>query len=495
MTETRESVVSRIAQWVVLVVLAAGAWSFVIVSGVLSRESDGGIFLSTTAGIRRGLPLYTGVWDNKDPLFDGAMALFASVLPVLAFVMDWFWLPVAAVGTVLIARRVVSLPTAVLLGFVATPLLLIGPAYVPGLTNTPGTAVALLCLGLLINRWYLWAGIAMGVLLFLKIIVFPAVLLCALALLAFPTLRRGLLRVGGGLLLGVVAGVGLMAVLGWLPGYATMLPRNLAYSRDAIVYFGYANSPIGHLTMLGHEWAATGWLAAAGLVAILVAAGVTLGVRRLRVPSDELLTVVWLVICTLGIVAALGLTYLRVHHAQALSLVAVMAVVVLAQLVEPIRWRVLSWILILVGTFVLSGWSTPAQLLDVYRGRVASFGATWADIDVVSKEAVLLNNVPAATFTFARLGTNDDRGFLWDTREGVILGCPEFHVYDFSPTVEYTRIDDCLRTVDVILKADSFDAFASPGNIGNVPSILDYVRINFTCIRLDDRELCTRKGS
>ena len=495
MTGTRESAFSRVAQWVVLVVLAAGAWSFVIVSGVLSRESDGGIFLSTTAGIRRGLPLYTGVWDNKDPLFDGAMALFASVLPVLAFVMDWFWLPVAAVGTVLIARRVVSLPTALLVGCVATPLLLIGPAYLPGLTNTPGTAVALLCLGLLINRWHLRAGIAMGVLLFLKIIAFPAVLLCALALLAFPTLRRGLLRVGGGLLFGAVAGVGLMAVLGWLPGYVTMLQRNLAYSRDAIVYFGYPNSPSGHLTMLGREWAATGWLAAAGLAAILVAAGVTLGVRRVRVPPDELLTVVWLVICTVGIGAALAMTYLWVHHAQVVSLVAVMAVVVLAQLVEPIRWRVLSWILILVGTFVLSGWSTPAQQLDVYRGRVASFGATWADIDVVSKEALLLNNVPAATFTFARLGTNDDRGFLWDTREGVILGCPEFHVYDFSPTEEYTRIDDCLRTVDVILKADSFDAFASPGNIGNVPSILDYVRINFTCIRLDDRQLCTRKGS
>ena len=451
--------------------------------------------MSTTAGIRQGLPLYSGVWDNKDPLFDGAMALFASVLPVLAFVMDWFWLPVAAVGTVLIARRVVSLPTALLVGCVATPLLLIGPAYLPGLTNTPETAVALLCLGLLINRWYLWAGIAMGVLLFLKIIVFPAVLLCALALLAFPTLRRGLLRVGGGLLFGAVAGVGLMAVLGWLPGYATMLQRNLAYARDAIVYFGYPNSPSGHLTMLGREWAATGWLAAAGLAAILVAAGVTLGVRHFRVPPEEVLTVVWLVICTLGIGAALALTYLRVHHAQVLSLVAVMAVVVLAQLVEPIRWRVLSWILILVGTFVLSGWSTPAQLLDVYRGRVAAFSATWADIDVVSKEAVLLNNVSAATFTFARLGTNDDRGFLWDTREGVILGCPEFHVYDFSPTEAYTRIDDCLRTVDVILKADSFDAFASPGNIGNVPSILDYVRINFTCIRLDDRQLCTRKGS
>ena len=96
MTGTRESASSRIAPWVVLVVLAAGAWSFVIVSGVLSRELDGGIFLSTTAGIRQGLPLYSGVWDNKDPLFDGAMALFASVLPVLVFVMDWFWLPGSA---------------------------------------------------------------------------------------------------------------------------------------------------------------------------------------------------------------------------------------------------------------------------------------------------------------------------------------------------------------------------------------------------------------
>jgi hypothetical protein len=479
----------------VLVVLAAGVWFLVIVSGVLSREFDGGIFLSTTAGIRRGLPLYSGVWDNKDPLFYGAMTTFSSVWPALGFVMDWFWLPLVAAGTVLIARRVVSLPTALLLGCVAAPLLLVGPVYQPGATNTPGTALALVSLGLLINRWYLWAGIGMGLLLFLKITVFPVVVLCALVLLAFPTLRRGLLRVGIGLGATVVVVVGLMAALGWLPGYATMLQRNRDYAGEGIVYFGFADSPLGHLGKFGQEWSGTLWLAGAAVLLAVLAGAVALGVRRLDTPPEQVLTVAWLVVGMIGTALALAMTYVWQHHAQAVSLVAVLAIIVLGQVVEPIRWRIVSWVLILLATFLLSGWSSPSALIDDYRDRVTSFGAAWAEIDNVPKETVLLNNVPAETFTFARLGTNDDRGFLWDAREGAVLACPEFHVYDFSPAETYTRVDDCLRTVDVILKADSFDAFASGGNRGNVPSILDYVRINFTCIKLEDRQLCTRKGA
>jgi hypothetical protein len=492
--DSSESTRVRFVPWVVIGALAAGVWSVVAISGVLSRELDGGIFLATTAGIRRGLPLYSGVWDNKDPLFYGAMAAFASVWPVLAFMMDWFWLPVAAGGTVLIARRVVSLPTAVLVGGVAAPFLLIGPSYVPGLTNTPGTAVALLCLGLLINRWYLWAGIGMGLLLFLKVTVFPVVVLCALVLLVFPALRRGLVRVGLGLLGSVVVVVGLMAALGWLPGYFTMLQRNRDYVPAVISYFGFADSPFGHLTKLSDEWKGNLWLAGIVVALILLAGLVSLWMGRLDTPPEPVLTVIWLVLATIGIAAMLAMTYAWQHHAQAAGLVLVLAVIVLAQVVESIPWRVVSWVVILLATFLLSGWSSPTAFIEGYQGRLSSFEVARAGISDVPEDALLLKSVPAATFTFARLGTNDDRGFLWDAPASAVLGCPEFHVYDFSPAETYTRVDNCLRTVDVILKADSFDAFASGGNRGNVPSILEYVRINFTCITLDDRQLCTRKS-
>jgi hypothetical protein len=492
--EAQETKPARIAQAAIIAVLGAGVWAFVMVSGVMSRTFDGGIFLSTVGGIRNGLPLYSGVWDNKDPLFYGTMTAFSSVAPILAFVMDWFWIALAAVGVVLIARRVVSTSTAVLLGVVVAPFLILGPAYEPGLTNTPGTAVALLCLGLLINRWWLWAGVAMGLLLFVKILALPVVILCALVLVAFPSLRRGLIKAGLGLVAAVLGGVALMAVLGWLPGYLTMLQRNREYSGDVIAYFSFDDSPLGHLTKLGQDWGSSQRLAGLALLAILVAGIVSIVVRRARATEDETLVVVWLPVATIGVGATLAISYVWPHHAQALSLLSVLAAIVLALVVEPIRWRIAGWVLILLGAFVLSGWSSPSAVTDEFRARVEAFPVAIKAVDEVSPEARLLNTVPASTFMFARFGSNDDAGFLGDVRSGATLSCPEFHAYDFSPPETFSRLYACAETVDVILKTDSFDVFANGGVGPSVQPILDYVAATFDCLDIDARQLCIRKG-
>ena len=134
---------------IAIVALGSLVWTFAIASGVMSRNFDGGIFLSTSAGLRHGISLYSGVWDNKDPLFFVVMSGAGAIHPVLAFVLDWFWLAVASFGAYLIANRVTSSSIAIFIGVVVTPFLLIGPAYVPGITSLPGSAALLLALGLL----------------------------------------------------------------------------------------------------------------------------------------------------------------------------------------------------------------------------------------------------------------------------------------------------------------------------------------------------------
>jgi hypothetical protein len=447
-SDAQETRPARIAQAVIIAVLGAGVWAFVVVSGVMSRTFDGGIFLSTVGGIRRGLPLYSGVWDNKDPLFYGTMTAFSSVAPVLAFVMDWFWIALAAVGVVLLARRVVSISTAVLLGVVVTPFLILGPAYEPGLTNTPGTAVALLCLGLLINRWWLWAGVTMGLLLFVKILAFPVVVLCALVLVAFPSLRRGLIKVGLGLVAAVLGGVALMAVLGWLPGYLTMLQRNREYAGEIMVFFSLDDSPVGHLAKFVEEWRASQWIAGIALLGILAASVVWLIARRGRFTTENRLTVAWL-----------G-----------------------------------AWLCIIVAAVAVSGWTSPNSLAESYVARFQAFPAAMDAVDATAPEATLLNTVPATTFTFARLGTNDDPGFLGQVKDGAELACPEFHAYGFSPAETFTELYDCLDTVDVVVKSASFDALNNGAVAPVVRPILDKVRINFDCLDVDARQLCIRKG-
>jgi hypothetical protein len=382
----------------------------------------------------------------------------------------------------------------VLLGVVVAPFLLLGPAYEPGLTNTPGTAVALLCLGLLINRWWLWAGVAMGLLLFVKVLAFPVVVLCALVLLAFPSLRRGLVRVALGLLVAVVAVLVVMAALGWLPGYLTMLQRNRSYSGEVMVFLGFEDSPRGHLAKFVEDWALPERLAGLALMVILLVCVVWLVARRGRTSDESRLIVAWLAATTIGVVGMLAVSYAWGHHAQALSLVGIVAIVALAQVVEPLRSRLLGWLLILAAALAISGWPSPTSLIDSYKARWQAFPAEMDAVDEALPEATLLNTVPAKTFTFARLGSNDDPGFLGQVREGAVLACPEFHAYGFSPIETFTGLYECIDTVDVVVKTKSFDVLNNGAVAPLVQPILDRVRSDFDCLDLKGRELCIRKG-
>ena len=83
--------------------------------------------------------------------------------------------------------------------------------------------------------------------------------------------------------------------------------------------------------------------------------------------------------------------------------------------------------------------------------------------------------VPLDTFTFARLGTNDDQGFLRDTPLHVHLVCSRFHLYNFSPDADFRNAAECIKTVYVVLLTDNFVVFGNGGKAGVVRPILDYV--------------------
>jgi hypothetical protein len=251
---------------------------------------------------------------------------------------------------------------------------------------------------------------------------------------------------------------------------------------------------MGHLTKFGQEWGSSQRLAGIALLVILIGGVVSILVRRSRTSAEETLTVAWLGAATIGVLVMLSISYVWQHHAQALSLLAILGAIVAALLVEPIRWRLVGWVIILVAAFFFSGWPSPSAIVDEFNARKDAFPAAIAAVDEVSPEARLLNTVPAAKFTFARFGSNDDGGFLADVRSGATLGCPEFHAYDFSPPETFSRLYACAETVDVIVKTDSFDVFGNGGVGPSVRPILDYVAANFDCLDVDARQLCIRKG-
>ena len=476
----------------ITVMLAVPVWIVVVRSAVLSRVVDGGIFLSVSAGIADGLRLYEQVWDNKDPLFFGLMAIPLLVAPSLAFFMDVLWIALAGLGAGLIARSVMNADRALFMGIVAAPLLMLGPSYVPGWTNTPGTALVLLTLGLFAHRLPLASGFAAGLLAFVKLPVWP-IAVAALALgLVFPPMRRAAARA----LVSMFAAMGVLvivlALLGWLSGAIDAFGRNRQYAVDVANYFGFQPSITGRLSRALVDWpGAVTWSAGIALIFVLLIGGLWAVNSRMR-SNERLLLAAWAVVSWMGTIGVLALTYVWPHHVQALALPTVMSVIVFAA-IFPARWFFPAFILwVVAGAAVFSGWGSVRAAQDAWNQRSVSFESKVAEIDEVPLDARLLASVPDSNFTYARLGSNDDRGFLGDVRTDATLACPQFHLYDFSPPKAFAEVLQCIQGVDVVLLTDAFTVFGGSSRAPYALPVLDYVNASFTCLRIEDRQVCTR---
>ena len=485
---------SSFSLWSLLsLALAVPVWIMVFRGSVLGREVDGGIFLSISDGLANGLNRYTDLWDNKDPFFGAFMAGASHISPTLPFFMDLLWIPLAALGAYFIARSVTSGDRALFLGLVATPFLIVGPFYVAGWANTPGTALVLLGWGLLAVRRWVLGGLVIGLLFFIKITVWPIALLGLLLFLVLGSeKRRGAVRalVAMGIMMAISFAV--MLVLGWLPGYIDMIGQNQAYSKAVITYFGFEDSPFGHIEKLRTDWTGAIWFAV-GLAVLVAVIGLVVSLLDRRRRAGELVASAYLIVALVGSSGALAFTYLWPHHVQALSLPLILAAILAGALIPSRVWFAPWVVLMIVVTFVLSAWGSVSTFTTHYSTLADQFTNRQAAISFEPLDANLLNTVPLSEFTFARLGTNDDQGFLGSVREGATLGCPRFHDYDFSPAEAFTEQLKCIQGVDVILKTTNFDVFANGMNAANVQPILDFVNANFNCLIVNDRQLCTRK--
>lgn len=490
---TRGYAQSRLTWWsLVTVALAVPTWWFVLRGAVLSRAYDGGIFLSVAGGLNDGQSLYSGVWDNKDPLFLGVFALADRVAPLAPFLTDWFWLPVGAVGAWLLARSVMSADRALFTAVVVTPWILTGAWYIGGYSNTPGTVLVLLVLGLLARRWAVAAGIALGLLVFAKLAVAPIAIVAVLALLLVRSLRSVAVRALVAGVVSVAVGFLVLALTGSLAGYVDMVGRNRAYAGDAMTYFGFDPSFTGHLEKFRADLApGMPWVLTA--IGVLLVVATALLARRSWRDAHLLAFVAWFWVVCLGTLGVLAISYVWPHHAQFIALPAVMAAVAVGAVV-PERLPVIAWMPVaLVVGFLLTGWGSTTAFVDHSRTVDENFEAAVAVADETPLNAKLLRTVPLPEFRFAILGTNDEGGFLRDIPAGATLGCPRFHLYDFSPGTDFEEAWACLDTVDALIITDNFVVFGNGGKAASVQPVLGKVGALFDCQRVEDRQVCVRK--
>ena len=480
--------------WWSLITLVAAipVWIVVVRSAVLSRVVDGGIWLSVSAGVANGLTPYEQVWDHKDPLFYAVMALATLVSPGVAFFLDIGWFIVAGVGAGLLARSVTSADRALFVGLVITPLVLLGPSYIPGWTNTPGTALVLLTVGLFARGLPVSAGLAAGLLAFIKLPTFPLAAGALVLALLLSSWRRPALKA----IVAMFAAMGGVAVvlvlLGWFRGALDSVLFNRSYASEVATYFSYEPTVTSRLARALGDWSSS--IITAGsisLAATLIIAVVWFAIGRLRTDERSLLAL-WGVFLWLGTLLIVGMTYVWPHHAQQLALPTLVSVVMLAA-IFPQRWvfpGFIAWVL--VAAAVVSGWGSLRAAQDAWAQRSADFDVKVAQIYEVPLDARLLASVPLTDFTYARLGSNDDRGFLGSVRDDAALACPKFHIYDFSPPEVFAETLECIQTVDAVLVTDAFTVFGGSSRAPYALPVLDYVNTNFTCLRIEDRQVCTR---
>ena len=158
------------------------------------------------------------------------------------------WIALGGLGAGLIARSLMSADRALFVGLVAGPVLLIGPSYVPGWTNTPGTSLALLALGLLAHRRTVGAGISAGLLAFIKLPIWPIAAVGVVVLLVLPDRRKEAMRGLFAMFATLGISVGVLGLLGWLQGAINAVGRNRQYALDVANYFDFQPSIAGRLS-------------------------------------------------------------------------------------------------------------------------------------------------------------------------------------------------------------------------------------------------------
>jgi len=487
-------VIGKVAATATLLVFAAPTWWFVVLSAAAPRTSDNGVFLSVAAAVADGAPLYVDVVDNKDPLFFYALAGALKFGPGAAQLLDVVWLLLAAVGSLLLASSVTKPIPALFVGFVATPLVILGIDYQPGMTNLPGTSLTLLGMGLLVSRAWWAAGVVLALSVAAKITVAPIAVGVLVAALLVPHMRPRAIRSLAVFLISLsLMAVGLWAV-GSLGGYLAVLSDNFRYSGDVMVYFGLSPDFLGHLERLNPDMRSDRWVSGGSILVIAFAA---LALWRFR--SERLtVLVVWLWMTILGTFAALALSYVWPHHWQMVALPAVMALVVASGLGMRVlgdgrSGSVVSVVVALALTLPLGGWIPIQRLPGTFHTERAEWTQWRSQLADRTLESRLLETVPLPTFTVARLGTNDDAAFLLDLPPSASLTCPRFHLYDFSPAVDFGEALACLDRADVVIVTDQFLTFQNGWRSANVAPVVALLAEQYSCLRVEDRQVCSRR--
>lgn len=452
---------------------------------------DRGIFVSVAERLLAGDRLYTGVWENHDPLYFYVIAVGRAISPAMDIVIELAWIALAAFSAMVIARRSgLRRPLALSVAWVGTPLIITGVHYFPGNSHPPGIAMTLAALAAAMSARWVVSGIALGLLWFVKIPLLPLGFALVLTVILLRRSSRAAALAATGLAGTAAVFALLLALRGELGPYIGMLRANVGYANSTLT-----DSALGPVVT---RLARVAFPEAILITLVTVAVVVWVWALARREPASvdaqtRSLTILTAVALGTSIVilAASGLWW---HHDQILYVPAVLTLILIIAVARRafITSSLLLLVFVVAVALVLAG-SNPRVFLASAQGARAAVSS----IMEPSVETRALRSF-GETGSYARIGTNDDYGSATGLRDWA-LACPAFHQYPYDPEFRLQSIVDCLPDADAVIVSPSGQSWLAspPEGDGTFADFLSSVRAildeDFTCEPFESVLLCRHR--
>lgn len=479
---TREAMVNRqTLNRIALGVLVVITWLVVLLRIQPWPFSDYGVFLSVARRLNSGDVLYQGIWDNKDPFVYYSLAILQPLGQPGLWALEALWFVLAALSIYLISRRYgMSRSWSVLLGAVATPIVIIPFHYFPGTTHLPGISLSLVALALAISGRFGASGIALGLLFFFKLSMLPI----ALAGLAIVLLKRHsyrqLVPLAWGSVITLAVGFTIVTLRGELLAYLDSLVHNFTYSQTNTATGGTGPGAAisERITVLTDTHV---------LITVITIAG-ALAITASRRRTTEM----WDVAAGTYLMAVLLIVMIGKfpHHAQVLGVSAALVLIVLALSFESLRDSkpLVSSTLVILLAVALAG----VPYVKGYRDALLNPQGTWAamtSVDPATQD--LLSSGPPRSFAIVQGGGLPRSTGLeeWD------LVCRHIAQRPWESAELLQESLDCFPNADVLLLPADFAPAAEPPAYANfTESVARLVQDDYVCSDASESTVCVRRS-
>jgi hypothetical protein len=242
-----------------------------------------------------------------------------------------------------------------------------------------------------------------------------------------------------------------------------------------------------HLRRIGPEWLSRG--AGPAALAIVLTGAALWGKSGGRQPTLAFAGACGATLA--GSLFILSISGFWLHHLQILYIPAIMASLSLTTLVDLAakRSQLVALGLVAMIGYLMGGAPVPAA----YVQSLASACASYAGLRELSPEARRLLAI-GTSGTYARFGTNDDRGHALGLR-GWKLACPRFHQYYFEPPALLNRVFECASAAPALIISEDFGPNTSPSWNEFVARAEGLLAEKYSCDASTGLRICLRRAS